>query len=154
MGGGFPAGRATGVQADRRDVGCTLRRLQFDEDAAHFLDLLVGTNQVLVAQQVSESQLSSLRLRFHPSMEVSVFGSHLLCRVASHPESLFVSHTYLAPGSRSLAMDNERSIASSQSAIVIPHSEAGKNQYFRHVQPALDYGKSLCGCNNLQKLAA
>jgi hypothetical protein len=29
-----------------------------------------------------------------------------------------------------------------------------KNQYFRHVQAALAYGKSLCGCNNLQKLAA
>src|SRR5690348_17474576 len=58
----------------------------FDEDAPHFLDLLVGPNQVLIAQQVSESELSSLRLRFHPSMEGSVFGSHLLRGVARSEE--------------------------------------------------------------------
>jgi len=68
--------------------------LQFEEDAAHFFDLFIGTENVLVAQQVSKAELAGFEFRFFPGMERPVFGAQWLGRVAGHPENIFVSHTH------------------------------------------------------------
>src|SRR5580700_7355482 len=66
--------------------------LQLHKHAAHFLNLVVLAHNMLVAQQVSKPQLPRLGLGFRPRMERSVLSPKLLCRVAGHPENVFVFH--------------------------------------------------------------
>jgi hypothetical protein len=87
----------TGVKGDawpRRSLDV----LEFEKDAAHFLDLFVGAENVLVAQQVSKAEFAGFDFRFLAGVERAVFGSQLLGRVAGHPENVFVRHTYLSLG--------------------------------------------------------
>jgi len=86
---------AAGVKGDawlRRSLDI----LQFEKNAAHFFDLFVRTNDVLVAQQVSEAEFAGFDFRFFAVLERAVFGAQLLGRVARHPENVFVSHAYLS----------------------------------------------------------
>jgi hypothetical protein len=94
---GFAATGAAGVKRDawlRRSLDI----LQFEKNAAHFFDLFVRTNDVLVAQQVSKAEFAGFDFRFFAGVERPVLGSQLLGRVARHPENVFVSHAYLSLG--------------------------------------------------------
>jgi hypothetical protein len=77
---GLTATGTAGVKGDAR-LRRSLHVLQFDEDAAHFFDLFVGAENVLVAQQVSKAEFAGLDLRFLPGVERPVFGPQLLGRV-------------------------------------------------------------------------
>src|SRR5579862_5422462 len=56
VGGGLSAGRAPGVKLHRDGFGADRSGpRQLYKDAAHFLDLLVGSENMLVAQKVSEA---------------------------------------------------------------------------------------------------
>lgn len=101
MGGGFPAGGAPSVKRNlsafqhlRNGSG------QFDENAADLLDFLVRTQNVLIAQQVTETELPRLNLRLGTGMEGAILGSQLFGGVARHPEDFFVGHRWFRPGSR------------------------------------------------------
>src|ERR1700704_6862919 len=97
VGRGLAATGAAGVEGDawpRRSLDV----LQFEKDAAHFFNLFVRTEDVLVAQQVTKAELAGFDFRFLAGVERAVFGSRLLGRVARHPENVFVSHTYLSLG--------------------------------------------------------
>src|SRR5579864_8689995 len=59
---------------------------QLNKDAPDLFDFLVGADQVLITQKISEAQLSSLRLSLGARVERPVFGPQLIGRVASHPE--------------------------------------------------------------------
>src|SRR5450759_945819 len=92
---GLAATGTAGVKGHAR-LRSSLRVLQFEEDAAHFFNLFVGTQNVLVAQQVSKAEFAGFDFRFLPGVERPVFGPQLLGRVAGHPENVLVSHTYLS----------------------------------------------------------
>ena len=97
VGRGLAATGAAGVEGDawpRRSLDV----LQFEKDAAHFFDLFVRTEDVLVAQQVSKAKFAGFDFRFFAGVERAVFGSQLLGRVARHPKSVLVSHAYLSVG--------------------------------------------------------
>ena len=97
------ARRATGVQphlwVGGRGWHCDGSLRQLEEDAADFFDFLVRPNHVFVPQQVSEPQFAGFGLGLDARVEWPIFGPQLICRVASHPESLFVSHASLARAS-------------------------------------------------------
>lgn len=99
---GLAAGSAAGVEGHgklfRADGDCSFK---FDEDAADFLDLIVGAEKMLVAEEISEAELSGFEFRLGAGVEGSVLGPQLLGRVARHPESLFVGHRWFRPGMRS-----------------------------------------------------
>src|SRR5947207_355941 len=95
MGRGLTATGTTGVKGDaafggRRCVG------KFDKNAAHFFDLFAWAQDVLVAKQVSEAEFAGFGFGFGAGVERAVLGAELLGRVAGHPESFFISHTYLS----------------------------------------------------------
>lgn len=51
---------------------------EFDENAAHFLDVIVLADQVLIAEQVAETQFAGFALGFAASVKWSIFGPQLL----------------------------------------------------------------------------
>src|ERR1700688_604037 len=107
------AAGATGVEGDVRFCGGRLRFLQFDKDAAHLFDLFFRAQDVLVAQQESETQFARLDLGFLAGVERPIFGPQLLGRVAGHPENIFVRHSYprcRLERTRSRPMWRERSL--------------------------------------------
>jgi len=74
--GRFAAGGTTGVKpANHGPSGRLNRTRQLNEHAAHFLNILVGVDDVLVAKQKSESELAGLGFGFSASLEGSVFRS-------------------------------------------------------------------------------
>jgi hypothetical protein len=102
VGGGFAASGATSVErnwtdlySDRRCPG------QFYEDAANFFDFFIPAKNVLVPQQVSESEFPRMPFRLTAGMERAVFRPQLFGGIASHPEDFFVCHRWFRPGSRS-----------------------------------------------------
>src|ERR1700674_20994 len=98
MNRGFTAGGAAGVKPpDHRTgwrMGSTgqLETGQLDEDAPYFLDVFVGVDDVLVAQQKAKSQLAGFRLGLGTGLKGSVFGSQLFDGVTCHPEAFFSGH--------------------------------------------------------------
>ena len=63
MNGGFAAGGAAGVQlSDGTRGNCDRSGRELDKDAAHLLDVFVVADNMLVAQQVTEGQLSGFLL--------------------------------------------------------------------------------------------
>src|SRR5271163_677648 len=84
MDGGLAATGAAGVKGDVR-LRTSLRVLrferQFEEDAADFFNLFVGTEDVFVTEQVSEAQFAGFEFSFFAGVERSVFGAQLLGRV-------------------------------------------------------------------------
>src|ERR1039458_9969300 len=101
VGCGLAATGTAGVKGDAR-LRSSRHVLQFDEDTAHFFDLFVGTQNVLVAQQVSRTEFAGFAFRLLPGVERTVFGPQLLGRVAGHPKNVLVEHTL--PQSRSERM--------------------------------------------------
>jgi hypothetical protein len=97
VGCGLAATGTARMKGDTRPRS-SLHVLQFEEDAAHFFDLFVGTQNVLVAQQVSKTEFAGFAFRLLPGVERTVFGPQLLGRVAGHPKNVLVEHTYLSPG--------------------------------------------------------
>ena len=71
---------------------------QLQENAANLLDLLVFVQQVLVTQEIKESQLAGLGFRLGAGMKWPILRPQLLGGVTGHPESLFVSHVRPASG--------------------------------------------------------
>jgi hypothetical protein len=91
--GGFATGGAAGVQRHRDHLDSNRSRArQFHENAADFLDLFVLAQDVLVAQQVAESEFLGLGLSLDAGVKWTVLRPQLLGGVACHPESLFVGH--------------------------------------------------------------
>jgi len=90
---GFSAGRAASVQI-HGDVFSAdgMGSRQLHENTPHFLDLLIHAEQMLVTQQVSESQLPGLNLGLRPRVKGTVLGPQLLGGIASHPENFGVCH--------------------------------------------------------------
>lgn len=90
---GFPTRRAPSVKI-HWDVFTSdgIGSRQFHENASHFLDFLIHAEQMLVAQQISESQLTGLDLGLRSRVEGAILGAQLFCRIASHPEDLGVCH--------------------------------------------------------------
>src|SRR5208282_868434 len=97
VGCGLAATGTARMKGDARPRS-SLPVVQFEEDAAHFFDLLVRTQNVLVAQQVSKAEFTGFAFRLLPGVERTVFGPQLLGRVAGHPKNVLVEHTYLSPG--------------------------------------------------------
>src|SRR5277367_5973182 len=78
MNRGFAAGGAARVQFAHDGAGGHMMSVgQFDEDAANFLDVFVGVDHVLVAEEKAESQLARFGLGFGAGLKGSVFGSEL-----------------------------------------------------------------------------
>jgi len=74
--GRFTAGGTSGVQRDGwRFYAYRYGAGQFDENAANFFNLLVRSEEMLVSQQVSETELSSFRLSFGARMKRAIFGT-------------------------------------------------------------------------------
>src|SRR5271154_5824702 len=92
----FSAGGAAGMQFAVRRQGYDGIG-QFDEDAADLLDVIICIYHMLVAQEVTKSQLAGFGLGFSTSVKRSIFGSQLLGRVTSHPESFLMCHRH-TPG--------------------------------------------------------
>src|SRR5277367_6441106 len=89
----FSAGGAASVQlADNGAGGHMVSVGQFDEDAANFLDVFVGVDNVLVAQEKAKSQLAGFGFGLGAGLKGSVFGSELLDGVTRHPEAFFGGH--------------------------------------------------------------
>ena len=75
---GCAAGGAASVELSnqaRRDGNRAGR--QFDENAAHFLNVFFVANDVFVAQQVAEGQLSGFMLGFVASVKRTILRPHL-----------------------------------------------------------------------------
>ena len=90
---GFSAGRAPSVQIHGDVFSANgMGSRQFHENTPHFLDLLIHAEQMLVAQQVSESQLAGLNLGLRSRVKWAILGPQLFRRIASHPEDLGVCH--------------------------------------------------------------
>jgi len=77
MDGRFPACSAAGVQFGGQ-IGDARFRLQFDKNAANFLDVLVLADQVFVTQKVSKTKLVGLALGLSASMKWAIFGNNQL----------------------------------------------------------------------------
>jgi hypothetical protein len=93
MNGGFAAGGAAGVKLADYGTGWRLAGCgQLNEDAPYFLDVFVGVDDVLVAQEKAESQLVRFRFGLGAGLEGSVFSSQLFDGVTGHPEAFFSGH--------------------------------------------------------------
>src|SRR6202521_2456690 len=88
MNRGFTAGGAAGVKPADQGTGWRIRSMgrldtgqletgKLDEDAPYLLDVFVGVDDVLVAQQEAKSQLAGFRLGLGTGLKGSVFGSQL-----------------------------------------------------------------------------
>jgi len=98
VGGRFAAGRAAGMQRDRNRLDPHWGgSRQFHEDAAHFLDLFVRAQDVLITQQVSKTEFLGLRLGLAPGVKGTLLRPQLLGGVTRHPENLFVGHRCFRP---------------------------------------------------------
>ena len=98
MNGGFAAGGAASVKLADYGTGWRLASHgQLDEDAAYFLDVFVGVDDVLVAQEKAESQFVRFCFGLGAGLEGSVFSSQLFDGVTGHPEAFFSGHFYLEP---------------------------------------------------------
>jgi hypothetical protein len=97
VGGGFSATGATSMKSYAW-LGSSLEILQFEEDAAYFFNFFVRSENVFVAEKVSETELAGFEFSLFAGVERPIFGSQLLGRVASHPENVLVSHIHLSPG--------------------------------------------------------
>src|ERR1700686_1791980 len=89
----FPATRTAGMKTYPR-LGSDRHILQFDEHAPDLFDRFIRAQNMLVAQEEPETQLPGLNLGFVTSVERSIFGPQLFCRIASHPKNVFMSHHY------------------------------------------------------------
>jgi hypothetical protein len=68
--------------------------LQFYKYSADFLNFVALVDEVLVAEQIIETQLAGFPLGLRAGVKGAVLGAHLLGGITSHPKRLFVSHTY------------------------------------------------------------
>jgi hypothetical protein len=105
MRGRFSTGGTTGM---KRDLALLATHGsgsgQLYEDASHFLNFFIDSENVLVAEQVSETELPRLRFRLRARTERSIFGSKLFRRVACHPKGFCVCHLQVfAPVNRPCA---------------------------------------------------
>jgi hypothetical protein len=73
------------------------RTRQFDENAAHFLDIFVLVENVFVPKQISEAKFSGLGFGLGAGVKRPVFRPQLLGGVARHPEGFFVGHSQVSP---------------------------------------------------------
>src|SRR5579871_1683795 len=73
---------------------------KLDKHASYFLDLLICTQDVLVAQQIAESQFLRLRLRLTACEKWAIFRPQLFGGVARHPKGFFKGHCRFRPGLR------------------------------------------------------
>ena len=123
--GGFSAGRTARVQRNGRDFQPDRSGSgEFDEDTAHFFDLFVGAEEMLVAQEISKTEFSSLKLGFIARVKWAVLRPQLLGRVACHPKRFFVRHRWFRPGLRSRLVAAEP--ATDDGAILRPETGSDK----------------------------
>jgi hypothetical protein len=67
---------ATGTAGVKGDARPQRRRVpQFEEDAAHFLDLFLGSEYVFVAEEVSKAEFAGFDFRFFASVKGPIFGA-------------------------------------------------------------------------------
>ena len=107
-----PAGRVMSARTRRRLAQRVCKRLasigshqyrarQFDKDAADFLIFFFSQSCARMRKGDPNPSFRGLGSASHTGVKGPIFGAQLLGRIARHPESLFVSHTYLVPrGSR------------------------------------------------------
>ena len=99
----FPASGATRVQ---RDLDGVIRDRhspgKFDENASDLFDLFISPQDVLISQQVAESQFLGLCLGLGSGVKWTILRPQLLGGVTRHPERLFVGHCSFRPGLRTL----------------------------------------------------
>src|SRR6266702_6883808 len=98
MTGGLAAGGAASVQRNASQLG--LNRIgsrQFHKNTADFFDFLVYAEKMLVAQQISETELPGLTLCFGARVERTILGPKLFGGVSRHPESFFICHLLVLP---------------------------------------------------------
>src|ERR1039457_6244088 len=89
----FAASGAAGVKSANHWPGWRLVSCgQLDEDTAYFLDVLIGVNHMLVAQQKAKSELARFRFGLGTGLKGSVFGPQLLDGITRHPETFFSGH--------------------------------------------------------------
>jgi hypothetical protein len=126
--------------------------MQFNEYAADLLDIVFFADHMLVPKQEIESQLSRLHLRFRAGMKRAVFGTQLFGRVASHPESLHVSHPTLAVLARSGAKPNAaRNPASCYVQLDFPR--VARNFVYSSMFTGLTANPDCPSCKFLQRFA-
>jgi len=77
MDGAGTAGGAAGVQLLGDITWPGLLGLQFDEDAAHLLNVVLVPDHMFVTQQVTKAQFASLMLGLGPGVERAIFGPQL-----------------------------------------------------------------------------
>jgi hypothetical protein len=75
--GAGPARGAAGVEFLGQVTRLGRLRLQFDEDAPDFLNIVVLANHMLVPQQVTKTQLAGFMLSLSPGVEWAIFGPQL-----------------------------------------------------------------------------
>jgi hypothetical protein len=80
------------VESEGRDFGRHSSSGQFDKDAAHLLNFLIFAEKMLVTQEITKTELSSLGFGFAPRKKRAVFRPQLLGGVTRHPKDLSVSH--------------------------------------------------------------
>src|SRR5262245_4897528 len=68
-------------------------RLEFYENAADFLYVVVLANHVLVAQDIAKAQVAGFTLGFGAGVKRPIFGPQLLGRITGHPKRLLVDHS-------------------------------------------------------------
>jgi hypothetical protein len=121
---------AAGVERHRRALPPGSGFAQLDENTPDFLDLFVGTYNVLVPQYITKAEFLGFDLGLRSGEKGAVLGPDLLGGVARHPESFFVSHRWFRPGSRKLAPaelpQNRFSECNSNAAVEHPESTDGK----------------------------
>jgi hypothetical protein len=77
VGGGFSAGSAARMEG-HAGPGRHRHILQLEKDATHFFNLFVCAYEVLVAKQISKTELTGFRFGFFPGVKRAVFGAQLL----------------------------------------------------------------------------
>jgi hypothetical protein len=89
--GGFSAAGTAGVQSANDGAGSWLvNARKLNKDAAHFLDIIVGVNDVFVTQQVSKAQFVGFRFSLGAGVERAILGPQLFHGIASHPEGFLL----------------------------------------------------------------
>jgi hypothetical protein len=124
MNGGISAGGAASMElTDYRTGWRRASAGQLDEDAAYFLNVFLGVDDVFVAQQKAESQLTGFDFGLGAGLEGSVFGPQLFDGVTSHPKAFFSGHFLLLPRSATLGGGRNQTWANhSASAIGMPQA--------------------------------
>lgn len=90
------------MKSDRNPLGTdgTSPR-EFDEDTTNLFHLFIGSEKMLVAQQIPESKFLCFALSFQARAEGAVLCPQLFGRVASHPEGFDICHVLVSRGTRS-----------------------------------------------------